>query len=62
MPSEKLIPCCTPSAPVRLFETQPPLVPDGVTVERYTTARDTVFEKHTDANGVTHWFLVQKVS
>jgi hypothetical protein len=37
-------------------------VPDGVTVERYTTARDTVFEKHTDANGVTHWFLVQKVS
>lgn len=60
MLSEKLLPCCEPSAPVRLFETQPPLIPSGVTVERYTTANHYIFEKHIATNGVVHWFRVEK--
>lgn len=58
---EKLVPVPKPRAAIQLFESQMPLTQDGVTVERYTTGRGTVFEKHIGPNGVTHWFLVTKV-
>jgi hypothetical protein len=60
MASERLLPCPAPSAEVRVFEKLPGVGPGGVTVERYTTAYKTVFEKHTDGAGVVHWFQVVK--
>jgi hypothetical protein len=60
MASEQLQVCAPPQADLRLFETQKPLLPDGVTVERYTTARGFVFEKHIAPSGVVHWFRVVK--
>ena len=56
--NERLIPCPEPSAAVRLFDTQLPLIHGAPTVERYTTGRGTLFEKHIAPSGVTHWFRV----
>jgi hypothetical protein len=60
MSSERLTPVAAPGARIVLFETQPPLTPDGVTIERYTTSQHTIFEKHINADGVEHWFLLTK--
>jgi hypothetical protein len=60
MPSERLEPVPKPRAVVHLFESQPPLTENGVLVERYTTARHVIFEKHTLPSGVAHWFRVVK--
>lgn len=49
-----------PSARLILIETQLPLLPDGVTVKRWATVRGVVFEEHIAANGVVHWFKVEK--
>lgn len=54
----KLTPCAKPSAEIRLFETQEPLLNPGVTIERYTTSRGYIYEKHINADGVEHWFRV----
>jgi len=49
-----------PDAHLQPVETQPPLIPDGITVERFTTAHRVIFERHTDANGVETWFKVER--
>lgn len=41
-----------------LFETQRPLLPEGVTVERYSSARGVIFEKHVTASGRATWYKV----
>ena len=58
MANERLHPVPKPAALVHLFETQMPLTPDGITVERYTTANHYIFERHIAPSGVEHWFLV----
>lgn len=58
MSQQKLEPVPKPRALVHLFESQPPLTENGVLVERYTTARNVVFEKHVLPSGVEHWFRV----
>lgn len=48
-----------PRAKLVLIDTQPPLTPDGVTVERYATVKvGALYEKHIAPNGVVHWFRV----
>lgn len=60
MSPQRLEPAPKPRALVHIFETQPPLTEDGVTVERYTTARGVIFEKRILPSGVAHWFRVVK--
>jgi hypothetical protein len=61
MAEEKLIVHAAPRARIHLFETQPPLLEGGVTIERFTTRHKVVFEKHTDGRGVVTWYKVCKV-
>jgi hypothetical protein len=48
--------CAKPRARLYLIETQPPLIPEGVTVERYSTAHHFIFEKHIDQHGIVTWY------
>jgi len=48
-----------PRARLILIETQPPLLPDGVTIKRWATVRGVVFEEHIAPNGVIHWFKIE---
>lgn len=57
---DRLIPVPRPRAAVQLFETQLPLTENGIVIERYTTARGTVFERHVLALGVEHWYRAVK--
>ena len=50
-----------PKAKLVLIDIQPPLTPDGVTVERYATVKvGALYEKHIAPNGVVQWFRVEK--
>jgi hypothetical protein len=45
-----------PSAQLHLFESEPPLMPNGISVNRYTTRRGVVFEEHITHDGKVTWF------
>lgn len=47
-----------PRATIVLFETQKPLLPNGVLIELFSTARRVIFEKHTEPSGVVRWYKV----
>jgi hypothetical protein len=55
---ERLNVCAEPRAQRQLVETQPPLLPEGVKVERFVTAHGAVFERHTADNEVVTWYRV----
>ncbi len=59
---EKLVLHSPPEARVVLFETQPRLTPEAPTIERYTTARSVVFERHMFQDGRVLWYRVQKLA
>ena len=56
---ERLIHVAPPRARLAPVDVQLPLLPDGVKVERFTTAYRVIFEKHTTAAGVETWYKVQ---
>lgn len=57
---ERLVLHKRPDAHLQLLSTQPPLIPDGVAVERFVTARGRIFERHTTAIGIETWFKVER--
>lgn len=50
-----------PSAHMVLFETIPPELHNGVTVEKYSTRFGWNYEKHIQPNGVATWWKLVKV-
>lgn len=60
MSAERLIPCCRPSANVALHTASAHYDGQRNRIERYTTARGTLFEKHITPAGVAAWFQVVK--
>lgn len=58
--NEKLVLVSPPRARIVLFETQPRLVPDAPTIERYSTANKVIFEKHSWADGRVCWYKVKR--
>lgn len=39
-----------------LFETQLPLTPNDVRIERYSSARGVIFERHIEPSGRIRWY------
>lgn len=57
---ERLILCFKPRAAIVLFESQHALTKDAPLIERYSTARGIVFEKHTEPSGRVLWYRVKQ--
>jgi len=57
---ERLVLHVKPSATLAPVSVQEPLLPEGPRVERFSTARGKLFERHTSAAGAEIWYKVER--